>query len=149
VAPEVTQWLSHLESRQQELAAQTQAQAEQQAKAVEDLKKTAVADVKKNSDWLSRVSLFGDIRLRHEGFYQDGVDSRNQERFRLRLGARIQISDELEGGLRLVSGDPNTIGGYTILRDGKGFKIYRDTNSSFTGAMVIADSTASPPARRP
>ncbi len=109
VAPEVTQRLSHLESRQQELAAQTQVQAEQQAKTVEDLKKTAVADVKKNIDWLSRVSLFGDIRLRHEGFYQDGVTSRNQERFRLRLGARIQISDELEGGLRLVSGDPNNI----------------------------------------
>jgi len=46
----------------------------------------------------------------------------------------------------VVSGDPNTIGGYTILRDGKGFKIYRDTSSSSTSAMLVADSTATPPA---
>jgi len=108
-APDLTERLSRVESQQQALLTQTQTQAEQQAKAVEDLKETAVADVKKNVDWLSRVSLFGDIRLRHEGFYQDGVDSRNQERFRLRVGARLQISDELEGGIRLVSGDPNNI----------------------------------------
>ncbi len=108
-SPQVTQWLSHLESRQAELQAQTQAQAEQQAKAVEDLKKTAVADVKKNIDWLNRFSFFGDIRLRNEGFYQHDVLARNRQRLRLRIGARIAISDELEGGLRLVSGDPNEI----------------------------------------
>ncbi len=108
-APNVTERLSRIEAQQQSLLAQTQTQAEQQAKAVEDLKKTAVADVKKNIDWLSRVSLFGDIRIRHEGFYQDGVDARNRQRLRLRFGARIQISDELEGGFRLVSGDPNEI----------------------------------------
>jgi hypothetical protein len=104
-APQVTQWLSHLESRQAEL----QAQAEQHSKAVEELKKTAVADVKKNVDWLNRFSFFGDIRVRHEGFFQDGVEARNRQRLRLRFGARLQISDELEGGLRLVSGDPNEI----------------------------------------
>ena len=108
-APDVNERLSQLENRQQILLTQTQAQAEQQTQAVEDLKKTAVADVKKNIDWLSRISLFGDIRLRHEGFYQNSIDSRNRERFRLRVGARLQISDELEGGLRLVSGDPNEI----------------------------------------
>jgi hypothetical protein len=109
VTPEVSERLSRLENQQQVLLTQTQAQAEQQTKAVEDLKKTAVADVKKNIDWLSRISLFGDIRIRHEGFFQDSVAARNRERFRLRVGARIQISDELEGGFRLVSGDPNEI----------------------------------------
>jgi putative porin len=108
-SPEVTQRLSHLETKQQQLEAQAQAQAEQQAKAAEDFRRTAVADVKKNIDWLSRISLFGDIRIRHEGFFQDGVAARNQERFRLRVGARIQVSDEFEGGFRLVSGDPNNI----------------------------------------
>ena len=99
---DVTEWLSHLESRQAELQAQNQAQ-------VEELKKTTVADVKKNIDWLNRISLFGDIRLRHEGFFQDHIEARNRQRLRLRVGARIQISDELEGGFRLVSGDPNEI----------------------------------------
>jgi len=97
-SPEVTRWLSHLESKQLE----TQAQ-------VEEMRKTAVADVKKEIDWLSRFTLFGDIRVRHEGFYQDGVAARNRQRFRLRVGARLKVSDELEGGIRLASGDPNEI----------------------------------------
>src|SRR5262249_26230718 len=112
VAPmttDVNERLSQLENQQQVLLTQTQAQAEQQSRAVEDLKKPAVADVKKTLDWLNRISLFGDIRIRHEGFFQDGIDARNRERFRLRVGARVQISDELEGGVRLVSGDPNEI----------------------------------------
>jgi hypothetical protein len=109
VVPEVNERLSRLETQQQALLTQTQAQVEQQTKAVEELKKTAVADVKKNIDWLSRFSLFGDIRIRDEGFYQDREPARNRQRFRLRVGARLTISDELEGGIRLVSGDPNEI----------------------------------------
>src|SRR5262245_29611772 len=99
---EVTEWLSHLESRQAALQEQNQAQ-------VEELKKTTVADVKKSVDWLNRFSFFGDIRVRQEGFYQDHVEARNRQRLRLRFGARLTVSDELEGGLRLVSGDPNEI----------------------------------------
>lgn len=96
-------------ARLSRLETQQQTQAEQQAKAVEELKKTTVADVKKSVDWLNRFSFFGDIRVRHEGFYQDHVNSRNRQRLRLRFGARLTVSDELEGGLRLVSGDPNEI----------------------------------------
>lgn len=99
---DVTERLSRIEEQQK-------SQAEQQAKAVEELKKTAVADVKKNIDWLNRFSFFGDIRVRHEGFYQDKVNARNRHRIRLRIGSRLQISDELEGGVRLVIGDPNEI----------------------------------------
>jgi hypothetical protein len=109
VAPEVSERLSRIESQQQALQTQTAMNAEQQAKAVEDLKKTTVADVKKNIDWLNRFTFFGDIRVRHEGFFQDGVEARNRQRLRLRFGARMQISEELEGALRLVSGDPNEI----------------------------------------
>jgi hypothetical protein len=76
---------------------------------VEELKKSTVANVKKSVDWLNRFSFFGDIRVRHEGFYQDSVEARNRQRLRLRFGARLTVSDELEGGLRLVSGDPNEV----------------------------------------
>jgi len=103
VAPsDVSERLTRIETEQK-------TQAEQQAKAVEELKKTAVADVKKNIDWLNRISFSGDIRLRHEGFFQDHVEARNRQRLRLRFGAKLQISDELEAGFRLVSGDPNEI----------------------------------------
>jgi hypothetical protein len=107
--PEINERLSRVESHQQALQAQAQTQAEQQTKAVEELKKTAVADVKKNIDWLNRFSFFGDIRARHEGFYQQDIPARNRQRLRLRVGARIVVSDEIESGIRLVSGDPNEI----------------------------------------
>lgn len=106
---DVTERLSRLEAQQQDLLARTAAQAEQQTRAIADVKKAAVADVKKSIDWLNRFTLFGDIRVRHEGFYQERVRTRNRERFRLRVGARLKVSEELEGGLRLVSGDPNEI----------------------------------------
>lgn len=102
---DVTERLSRIETQQEALVARAQAQA----KTSEDLKKTALDDVKKNFDWLNRFSLSGDIRVRHEGFYQDEVSARNRQRLRLRVGARVKVSDEVEGGLRLVSGDPNEI----------------------------------------
>jgi hypothetical protein len=108
-APEITERLARVESQQQALQAQAQAQTEQQSKAVEELKKTAVADVKKSIDWLNRLSFFGDIRVRHEGFYQNGLEARNRQRLRLRFGARLTVSDEVEGNLRLASGNPNEI----------------------------------------
>ena len=37
---------------------------------MEELKKTAVADVKKSIDWLGRFSFSGDMRKRFEGIYQ-------------------------------------------------------------------------------
>lgn len=110
--PELNERLSRIESQQQTLQAQTQTQAEQQTKAVEELKKTTkttAEDLKKGTDWLNRFTLFGDIRVRHEGFYQEGVHARNRQRLRLRLGARLKVSDEIEAGIRLVSGDPNEI----------------------------------------
>jgi hypothetical protein len=59
---------------------------------------------------LDRVSFFGDMRFRVEGFYQDqgpGANARTRERIRLRFGARMKITDELEGTIRLASGTAN------------------------------------------
>src|SRR3712207_3461242 len=64
----------------------------------------------KNLDWLSRFTFSGDLRVRMEGFYQDhgrNANARTRERFRLRFGAQMKISDELLAGLRLASGDAN------------------------------------------
>src|SRR5262245_51788744 len=102
-SPEVTQWLTHLESRQAELQAQSQAQAD-------EYKRTAVADVKKNIDWLSRFSFSGDMRNRFEGIDQSkgpNATARNRERLRLRFGVTAKVTDEVLAGFRLVSGDPN------------------------------------------
>jgi hypothetical protein len=81
---------------------------EEQGKKIEEAKKAISMP-----DWLKRVSLFGDIRVRHEGFYhqphEDGdlVTARNRERVRARIGAKAALSDELSGTIRLASGNPN------------------------------------------
>jgi hypothetical protein len=64
--------------------------------------------------WLEKITLFGDVRLRHEGFYhrpdQKGgtsVHDRNRERFRARVGLKYAYSDELSATIRLATGNPD------------------------------------------
>jgi hypothetical protein len=85
----------------------------QQAQKAEE-KATAVETVQKTlPKWLEKLSFFGDLRIRHEGFYnqpsQQGepVGARNRERLRARLGATFRYSDELSATIRLTSGNPN------------------------------------------
>lgn len=62
------------------------------------------------------------------------------------LDSQIRVTwDELKVNAGALTGDPNTIGGATILRDTKGFKLYRDTVSSFTpndATNMVANATA-------
>src|SRR5262249_9023777 len=93
----------------QDLLNKAKAETEQREAGVEAFRRDPVRDVKKNLDWLDRISLFGDVRARYEGFFQSRGPSareRNRERFRMRFGARLKVSDELEGAIRIVSGDP-------------------------------------------
>src|SRR5206468_9725879 len=59
------------------------------------------------------TTVFGDVRARHEGFYnqptKDGtpVGARNRERIRARLGVRVAFSDELSATIRGASGNSN------------------------------------------
>jgi hypothetical protein len=64
--------------------------------------------------WLKNVTLFGDVRVRHEGFYHQPserggsiVTARNRERIRARIGAKATFSDELSATIRLASGNPD------------------------------------------
>ena len=55
-------------------------------------------------EWLSKVTPFGDVRLRNESFFRKDDPDRVRQRFRLRLGAKVKINDETELGLRLATG---------------------------------------------
>jgi len=77
---------------------------EDQGKKIEEAKKSAVPD------WAKKVSLFGDVRMRHEGFYHQPADkggsavtARNRERIRARIGAKATFSDELSATIRLAT----------------------------------------------
>jgi hypothetical protein len=99
-------------SKADELRQRAKVENEARDAGVEAFRRDPVKAVKSDQDWLNRLSFSGDMRARWEGIYQEngrGINSRarNRERFRLRFGVKYKISDEIEGGLRLVSGDPN------------------------------------------
>jgi Putative porin len=58
-------------------------------------------------EWVKMVTLFGDVRIRNETFFQEGTKDRIRQRFRLRFGAKINPNDEMEFGFKLASGNPN------------------------------------------
>ncbi len=88
------------------LTRQQAQKAEEKATAIETVQKTI-------PKWIDKISLFGDVRIRHEGFYNqpsvngEPVGARNRERLRARIGATFRYSDELSATIRLASGNPN------------------------------------------
>ncbi len=98
--------------QQKAIGQATQKQVEQTAEET----KTATAEAKKAvslPDWLSRTTVFGDVRYRHEGFYHQPhkakqvIGARNRERIRARLGVKVAFSDEISATIRGATGDPN------------------------------------------
>jgi len=106
------QQLRHQLEQQKAIGQATQKQVEQTAEET----KVATAEAKKGvelPDWLKRTTIFGDVRVRHEGFYhqpqKNGADvtARNRERVRARLGVKVAFSDEISATIRGATGDPN------------------------------------------
>jgi putative porin len=98
------------DEKYQELMSRAKAENEAREAGVEAYRRDPVKSVKTAVDWLNRFSFSGDMRARYEGFYQEhgpNANERNRARFRLRFAVGVKASDEVSGGLRLVSGDPN------------------------------------------
>lgn len=91
--------------------AELEAVAESAAQANQRLTKMEAdtAAYKKSNDakvkQLGIFSFSGDIRLRYEGFFKEGVADRNRERVRLRFNMTGKISDEFSGGFSLATGN--------------------------------------------
>ena len=71
----------------------------------EDKKVSALQDV------LGRFRFVGDIRVRGESFFQDGVADRNRGRVRVRFGVDGKLNEDFVGGFALATGslgDPTT-----------------------------------------
>lgn len=111
-ATEEMQQLRKELDQQKAIGAATQKQAEVAEEKAKTVEKAQAGGVDLPS-WLKKVTLFGDVRLRHEGFYNqqhangDLIGARNRERVRARLGAKITYSDELSATIRLATGDPD------------------------------------------
>jgi hypothetical protein len=78
---------------------------EKQKSAAEESRRDAI--VAKLPKWLEMIQPFGDLRIRDEGFYENGLVARNRFRYRARLGLNVNPSEEIGATFRIVSGDPN------------------------------------------
>jgi hypothetical protein len=55
--------------------------------------------------WWERLTFYGDLRTRYEGFFQENLETRHRGRYRLRLGVRTSIVEGVDLNLRLASGE--------------------------------------------
>jgi len=70
---------------------------------------TEVAVGETTTHWYDRIKLKGDLRLRYEAFHVDGIsrnDQRHRFRMRIRPGWYTDITDWMDVGFQLRSGDP-------------------------------------------
>ena len=73
-----------------------------------------------NTKWHDKVSVKGDVRLRWEDIYKNPGNDNERERFRVRLGASTNISDDIKLIFRFESGinDPvQTFGDGDYIKD--------------------------------
>jgi hypothetical protein len=58
-------------------------------------------------DWVTGYKISGDVRMRFDHLSSDNIAlvSRERERYRLRFGITVNMTDNLEAGFRLASGD--------------------------------------------
>jgi hypothetical protein len=95
----------------------------------------------KPEKWYDRIDFRGDLRLRGEFFWVDGIspnDRRERFRARIRPGIYTEITDWMEVGLQLRSGDPadpvsdneSFDGGFSLkaISISEGFARFRPTN---------------------
>ncbi len=71
---------------------------------------TSVPAAEPEERWYDRIDFRGDLRLRGEFFWVEGIspnDRRDRFRVRIRPGIYTDITDWLEVGLQVRSGDPN------------------------------------------
>jgi hypothetical protein len=64
----------------------------------------------KKTKWYDKIKFGGDLRLRYEGFqWDENFDDGRRDRFRyrLRVGAKATVTDNLTVGLQLRSGNPD------------------------------------------
>jgi putative porin len=78
---------------------------------VDKLSKDEDKRVSALQDILGRFRFNGDLRVRGESFFQDGVSDRNRGRVRVRFGVDGKLGEDFVGGLALATGslgDPTT-----------------------------------------
>lgn len=85
---------------------QVQVNQQQQEQAVQMVASKAAKD--SLPKWLERISLYGDLTLRYEGWWYDdfkgkSTDQRTRWRFRSHFGVKSMVNEDLEVGIRMAT----------------------------------------------
>ncbi len=97
--------------RQADKAYSTSAEAKAALAVVDKQTKDEDKKVSSLQDIVGRFRFNGDIRVRGESFFQDGVADRNRGRVRVRFGVDGKLNEDFVGGFALATGslgDPTT-----------------------------------------
>jgi hypothetical protein len=79
----------------------------------------------KKKEWYEKLKIGGDFRIRYEEFDQGGTDTRQRERFRIRLNMSESLSDNTKFTFALRTGDPtDPVSDNQTFSDGFGKKTF-------------------------
>lgn len=82
-------------------------------------------EVPMKKEWYEKLKIGGDFRLRYEEFDQSGADTRQRERFRIRLNMSESLSDNVKFNFALRTGDPaDPVSDNQTFSDGFGKKTF-------------------------
>ncbi|WP_373031708.1 putative porin [Sulfurovum sp.] len=83
-----------------------------------------VVEVASEKSFLDRVHFKGDLRLRYESIERDDADNTYRNRYRLRLGAKIDLIDNLQFEVGMRSGFANPTSGNQTFYDDENLNDY-------------------------
>jgi len=81
-------------------------------------------NVESTNSVLDRVHFKGDLRLRYESIERDDADNTYRNRYRLRLGAKVDLIDNLQLEVGMRSGFANPTSGNQTFHDDEGLNDY-------------------------
>lgn len=68
--------------------------------------------------WSDRISMKGDVRLRHESIDEEGEEDRRRMRFRVRFGLSAEVSNDVKIVFQLATGGDNPVSTNQSFDDG-------------------------------
>jgi hypothetical protein len=81
-------------------------------------------EVKTTNSFLDRVHFKGDLRLRYESIERDDADNKYRNRYRLRLGTKVDLIDNLQFEVGMRSGFANPTSGNQTFNDDESLSDY-------------------------
>jgi len=110
-----------------------------------------VPQVETTNSFFDRIHFKGDLRLRYESIERDDADNKYRNRYRLRLGAKIDLIDDLQFEVGMRSGFANPTSGNQTFWDDQSLSDYfwQSLRFNILGFAYKADNSTYKVGRQP